>query len=63
MSEQTKNSFTTTKAKITQRLKDKQEGRVRISKKGSLIFYVFLLAILVFFVVMYIKYQRYKQGL
>ncbi len=63
MSEQTENSFTTTKAKITQRLKDKQEGRVRISKKGSVIFYVFLFAILVFFVVMYIKYQRYKQGL
>ena len=39
------------------RIKDKQEGKVHLSKKGSIIFYVFLLCILLFFIVMYIKYR------
>ena len=37
--------------------KEKQEGRVRLSKKGSIIFYVFLALLLLFFVIMYIKWR------
>ncbi|MDY6380898.1 MAG: hypothetical protein SPK52_06715 [Synergistales bacterium] len=37
----------------------KDKDYIYLSKKGSIVFYVFLLLLLVFFVVMYIKWRIY----
>ena len=37
--------------------KERREGKVRLSKKGSIIFYSLLALLLIFFIIMYIKWR------